>query len=76
MKCPYCGSQLKRSDNDEDAYIVTGDGPIEVYCEKKGCTFEDKSCGLLLHHPFGDERNDVRNTERGPGDSWSLSYIK
>lgn len=75
MHCPYCGTKLKRDDNDRVLGVISGEGPISGHCGKPGCSLSGPG-SLLLHHPHSDRLNDVRNTERGPGDSWSLSYVK
>ena len=74
MFCPDCCYLLRRDDNGEELDVVSGEGPIHGHCENEDCTFHENG-SLVLHHPHSDRLNDVRNTERGPGDSWSLSYI-
>ena len=64
MYCPYCGSELKDVDPQEETYRKA---------VRFKCTGPDKCFGedypLLWHQPF-------QGTESHPGDSWSLTWLK
>lgn len=61
--CPHCGAKLEYDSRYE---------PYEQ--EPYGAKCTNKKCGMssdyywTIHHPY--------STERGPGDSFSISYIK
>jgi hypothetical protein len=67
MHCPYCSSELASvAEIPENDWYCSG--PISLYCTNEDCTFHETDCCLLFHSAF--------DKKKGPGDSWSISFIK
>lgn len=61
--CPSCGCRLYR-----EPQAGSEPGPYSIECVNANCTYSFPHA-FTVHHP-------VHGLDNGPGDSWSLSFVK